>query len=448
MCPDTLPRPRRPPAAPPGDVEPPVERREVQPGRRAGGRRRRGRLTRLVRITVTDTGNGIRTQDIDRVFEPFDRLGAESSGVEGTGVGLTLSKYLVERMGGTIEVHSRLGEGTTFTVDLATATAPEAPVRRSRVATGRAASRGHAAGPAHRGQPRQPRAGRAGPHAVGGRGAAGDDVGKPRARPGPPSTARISSSSTSTSRTCRGRTCSTMLQADPRTSGHPRRRGHRRRHAVADPAAARHRGGCLSHQAHRHPGPAPRGRDDVDAAGGSSRELVHVEPVAEELWGASQVDTSPHVEPGPARRAPGPSTANAVRVAAEAASSACRACRFHARPADDIPRSLGADLLHHRLHQRPAVVERRLRADARLRRRGAARPAARRPRPPRRPGGHAGGRGGVGRGRRGRADASPLLHPARASGAGSSGPSASTSTANASTARHATSPTVAATRSR
>jgi CheY-like chemotaxis protein len=84
----------------------------------------------LVRITVTDTGNGIRAQDIDRVFDPFDRLGAESSGVEGTGVGLTLSKYLVERMGGTIEVHSRIGEGTTFTVDLPTAAPPELPARR------------------------------------------------------------------------------------------------------------------------------------------------------------------------------------------------------------------------------------------------------------------------------------------------------------------------------
>ncbi len=83
----------------------------------------------LVRITVTDTGNGIKTQDIDRVFEPFDRLGAETTGVEGTGVGLTLSKYLVERMGGTIAVFSKVGEGTTFTVDLATAAAPEAPVR-------------------------------------------------------------------------------------------------------------------------------------------------------------------------------------------------------------------------------------------------------------------------------------------------------------------------------
>jgi PAS domain S-box-containing protein len=82
----------------------------------------------LVRISVSDTGNGIRTEDIDRVFEPFDRLGAESTGVEGTGVGLTLSKYLVERMGGAIEVDSQLGEGTTFTVDLPTAEPPEIPV--------------------------------------------------------------------------------------------------------------------------------------------------------------------------------------------------------------------------------------------------------------------------------------------------------------------------------
>ncbi len=78
----------------------------------------------LIRITVTDTGNGIRTEDIDRVFEPFDRLGAESSGVEGTGVGLTLSRYLVERMRGAIDVQSKLGEGTSFSVDLPTASPP------------------------------------------------------------------------------------------------------------------------------------------------------------------------------------------------------------------------------------------------------------------------------------------------------------------------------------
>jgi signal transduction histidine kinase/ActR/RegA family two-component response regulator len=81
----------------------------------------------FVRVTVTDTGNGISAENIDRVFEPFDRLGAESTGIEGTGVGLTLSKYLVERMGGTIGVHSRVGEGTSFTVDLPTAAAPKVP---------------------------------------------------------------------------------------------------------------------------------------------------------------------------------------------------------------------------------------------------------------------------------------------------------------------------------
>ena len=78
-----------------------------------------------LRIVVADTGSGIDPADLDRVFEPFDRLGAERSSVEGTGVGLTLSKHLVERMGGVIEVHSALGQGTTFTVELPEAEAPE-----------------------------------------------------------------------------------------------------------------------------------------------------------------------------------------------------------------------------------------------------------------------------------------------------------------------------------
>jgi PAS domain S-box-containing protein len=79
---------------------------------------------RRVRITVADTGIGIGAQDIDRVFEPFDRLGAEQNGVEGTGVGLTLSRHLVEHMGATISVRSVLGEGATFTVELPVAPAP------------------------------------------------------------------------------------------------------------------------------------------------------------------------------------------------------------------------------------------------------------------------------------------------------------------------------------
>jgi CheY-like chemotaxis protein len=69
-------------------------------------------------ISVTDTGPGIRSEDIDRVFAPFDRIGAEHTGVEGTGVGLTLSKHLVERMGGEIEVQSTVAVGSTFAVRL------------------------------------------------------------------------------------------------------------------------------------------------------------------------------------------------------------------------------------------------------------------------------------------------------------------------------------------
>ena len=75
-------------------------------------------------IAVTDTGPGIAPEDIGRVFEPFDRLGAELTGIEGTGVGLTLSKYLVERMGGSIDLQSQVEVGCTFTVDLPSAVAP------------------------------------------------------------------------------------------------------------------------------------------------------------------------------------------------------------------------------------------------------------------------------------------------------------------------------------
>lgn len=71
-----------------------------------------------LRIAVADTGRGIRADDMDRVFEPFDRLGAEQSGVEGTGVGLSLSRHLAEKMGGSLEVESVPDVGSTFFVDL------------------------------------------------------------------------------------------------------------------------------------------------------------------------------------------------------------------------------------------------------------------------------------------------------------------------------------------
>ncbi len=79
---------------------------------------------RRLRIDVTDTGHGIRADRMDLLFAPFERLGAEGSGIEGTGLGLALSQRLVEAMGGTISVRSELAKGTTFSVELASAEVP------------------------------------------------------------------------------------------------------------------------------------------------------------------------------------------------------------------------------------------------------------------------------------------------------------------------------------
>jgi CheY-like chemotaxis protein len=73
--------------------------------------------TRL-RISVTDTGPGIAPEKMHRLFAAFDRLEAEKNGVEGTGLGLTLSKGLVEAMQGNMGVESTLGKGSTFWVEL------------------------------------------------------------------------------------------------------------------------------------------------------------------------------------------------------------------------------------------------------------------------------------------------------------------------------------------
>ena len=81
----------------------------------------------LVRLLVTDTGPGIAPEHRDRIFTPFERLGAERTGIRGTGLGLSLSKGLVEAMGGEMGLSSVLGQGSTFWVDLPLVEAP-APV--------------------------------------------------------------------------------------------------------------------------------------------------------------------------------------------------------------------------------------------------------------------------------------------------------------------------------
>ncbi len=71
-----------------------------------------------VRISIRDTGRGIAAGDLDKLFTPFDRLGAEFGAIEGTGIGLVITKELVEAMGGTIGVESVPDEGSTFWVEL------------------------------------------------------------------------------------------------------------------------------------------------------------------------------------------------------------------------------------------------------------------------------------------------------------------------------------------
>jgi signal transduction histidine kinase len=72
--------------------------------------------TRL-RIAVRDTGEGLNKEKIAQLFQPFNRLGHENNAQEGTGVGLALSKRLVEMMGGAIGVQSTVGVGSVFWIE-------------------------------------------------------------------------------------------------------------------------------------------------------------------------------------------------------------------------------------------------------------------------------------------------------------------------------------------
>ncbi len=69
-------------------------------------------------LAVTDTGRGMTRQQMAHLFEPFNRLGVEREGIEGAGVGLSVVKALVERMGGSVRVESTPGAGSRFEVRL------------------------------------------------------------------------------------------------------------------------------------------------------------------------------------------------------------------------------------------------------------------------------------------------------------------------------------------
>ncbi len=72
----------------------------------------------MLLISVTDTGKGIPDSMLGKLFEPFSRLEKEDTEIEGTGIGLTITKQLIEKMGGHIGVDSKLGKGSTFWIEL------------------------------------------------------------------------------------------------------------------------------------------------------------------------------------------------------------------------------------------------------------------------------------------------------------------------------------------
>jgi CheY-like chemotaxis protein len=87
-----------------------------------------------VRINVSDTGAGIRPEKLALLFTPFERLGADQTSIEGTGLGLALSRGLAEAMGGKVGVDSQVDVGSTFWIELSIAS-PAADRRPSSAAS-------------------------------------------------------------------------------------------------------------------------------------------------------------------------------------------------------------------------------------------------------------------------------------------------------------------------
>jgi CheY-like chemotaxis protein/anti-sigma regulatory factor (Ser/Thr protein kinase) len=77
------------------------------------------------RVTITDTGPGLDDAELGLIFTPFERLGAAGGAIEGTGLGLALSKRFAELMQGRLSVTSELGAGSAFTLELRTTTIPD-----------------------------------------------------------------------------------------------------------------------------------------------------------------------------------------------------------------------------------------------------------------------------------------------------------------------------------
>lgn len=84
-------------------------------------------------ISVRDNGLGMDDDQLARLFIPFERLGREESGIEGTGIGLTICKTLAERMNGDLSARSRVGQGSTFELRVPLAEPQAAPMQEAQV---------------------------------------------------------------------------------------------------------------------------------------------------------------------------------------------------------------------------------------------------------------------------------------------------------------------------
>jgi PAS domain S-box-containing protein len=88
-----------------------------------------------IRVSIADTGAGLGPEQLAQLFQPFNRLGKETGGEEGTGIGLVVTKRLVDLMGGTIGVDSVVGVGSMFWVELSVTAAPQFAVREAEQAS-------------------------------------------------------------------------------------------------------------------------------------------------------------------------------------------------------------------------------------------------------------------------------------------------------------------------
>ena len=88
-----------------------------------------------IRISFRDTGDGLESEKLSQLFQPFNRLGQEARGIAGTGIGLVVTKQLTELMEGTLGVESTLGVGSVFWVELRSTAAPDLIVRTTEPVT-------------------------------------------------------------------------------------------------------------------------------------------------------------------------------------------------------------------------------------------------------------------------------------------------------------------------